>query len=141
MTLERRDHVVGEAVEMTGRLDAVAVTREKLLQLPDRRIAVAQDVDRTVLDDRRRPDPQPDPRVVQDLPWEFLARILLARGRDVGVAEHAVGWNAVTREDAAAECRDGGDLAAREIGIAVVVTRIDDLDADRARVEVGFARP
>jgi len=67
--------------------------------------------------------------------------ILLARGCDVGVRDHPVGRNPVTREDAAAERGHCGDLATWKFRVAVVVSGIGDLDADRARVEIGLARP
>src|SRR5262245_4824405 len=132
---------MGDAVVLAVRRHAVAVAGEQLLQLLDGWIGVAKHVYRTIRNNRRRLDPEPDAGIVQRLPGKFLARILLARGRDVGVGEHAVRWNAVAREDAAAERRHGCDLTAWEIRIAVVVSRVDDLDADRARVEIGLARP
>src|SRR5262249_7999374 len=134
-------HVVGRAVEIARRLHAVAVAREQLLHLANRRIAFAEYVNWAIRGDRRRLDPEPDPGIVQDLPGKFLARVLLARRRDVGMAKHAAGRNAMTGEDAAAERRPRRNLAARKLRIAMIVSRVGDLDADRARVDVGLTRP
>ena len=83
----------------------------------------------------------PTPELVKRAPRKFLAGILLARRRDVGVTQHPPRRDRVARLDAAAERGDGRDLALGEIGIAVVVARIGDFDADGARIDVGFAGP
>src|SRR5262249_36262170 len=128
VALERGDYIVSDAVKLTGWLHPITVAREQPLRLLDRRIAVAKHVDRTIRNDRRRLHPEPDPRVVQGFPGKLLARILLARGRDVGVRHHTVGRNAMTREDAATERGHCRDLSAWKFRIAVVVSWIGDLD-------------
>src|SRR6185369_7686397 len=84
VALERGDDVVGDAVKLAGWLHPITVTREQLLQLLDGRIAVAEHEDGAILNDRRRLHPEPDPGIVQGFPGKLLARILLARGCDVG---------------------------------------------------------
>lgn len=55
--------------------------------------------------------------------------------------EHAVRGHLAAEHDAAAQRDHGGDLAQRKIRIAPVVAAIDDFDADRAGIDVFFARP
>ena len=55
--------------------------------------------------------------------------------------QHPRRRNGVARLDAAAQSGHRRDLAFWKIGIAVIVAGIGDLDADRARINVGLARP
>ena len=49
--------------------------------------------------------------------------------------------NVAARHDVAAERDDGVDLRIGKIAVAEFMSRIDDLDADRARVDIGDAFP
>src|SRR6185437_10385871 len=92
--------------------------------------------------ERRRAHPVADARFTHQFPGEFLARILLARRRDVGMAEYLVGADGpAPGDDRLAEGDHRGDLPQRVVGIAELVPRIDDLDADGPRIDVGFAGP
>jgi hypothetical protein len=68
---------------------------------------------------------RPTPELREQLPWELFARILLARGRDIGMGEHAIGRDVMPDENAAAR-----DLPPGEFGIAVIMPWIGDRDAD-----------
>src|SRR6218665_3381672 len=57
------------------------------------------------------------------------------------MAEHAMRLQVMTQDDAAAQRRDGGEPSAPKIRIAPVMTAIDDLDADRAGIDVLLAGP
>ncbi len=57
------------------------------------------------------------------------------------MAEHALGTNAVTGHDVAAERGDGAHLRFREIRIAAGVAGVLNLDADGRRVDVALPRP
>src|SRR5208283_5460197 len=88
MALERRHHHGGRLVVRSGGLDRVAITPERVLQVGDRVAAVAGA-------ERRRGwrlwgDPGADAGVVEPLPREFLAGIVLALRGDVGMPEHPV---------------------------------------------------
>src|SRR5262249_49180083 len=83
----------------------------------------------------------PDAGGCEQRPRELLTGILLASGRDVGVAEHAVFGNVAADNDALAQRDHGRDLAQRIGGQPVIVGAIDDLNCDRTGVDVGFARP
>src|SRR6202022_4216850 len=72
---------------------------------------------------------------------KFLAGVLFARWRDVRMPEHAVGRHLAAEHDATAQRDHGGDLAQRKLRVAPVMAAIDDLDADRAGVDVFFAGP
>src|SRR5262249_36162438 len=58
-----------------------------------------------------------------------------------GRGEQAVGGNRVGGEKAAAERRHRRDLPFRKGGIAMVMSGIGNLDADRARIDVALPRP
>src|SRR6185312_11714348 len=142
MALERDDDLACRVVIDARRRHAVAVVAERELQLRDVFSGVA--VAKTAAFDRERRwwHPVPNSGLAEQIPRKFLARILLARWRHVGMGEHAVGTDrAAPREDRTAECDHRGDLTARKIRIAEVMARIDDLDSDRAGIDVGLARP
>ena len=71
----------------------------------------------------------------------MLARVFLAAGRDVGMAEDAPLGNVVAGADVVAERDDG-----RYLGVGIgrqtaVVAGVDDLDADGDGVDVALAGP
>ena len=82
-----------------------------------------------------------DAGIVQDAPGKLFAGILLARRRDVGMAEHARRRNRVAGEDAAAQRSHRRDLPLGKIAIAELMAGIGDLDTDRAGIDVGLAGP
>ena len=82
-----------------------------------------------------------DTGIRQRVPREFFAGILLARRCDVGMREHAMREHLAAEHDAAAQRDHGGDLAKRKVRIAPVMAGIDDLDADRAGIDVFLAGP
>src|SRR5262245_49091033 len=98
MSLEGRDNVPRERIEVAGRGDTIAVARERLLQSADRASMVAE-CERAAVTQRGRLDPMTHAGRVQASPGKFLAGILLARRCHVGMRQHAVGWNAVARND------------------------------------------
>jgi hypothetical protein len=55
--------------------------------------------------------------------------------------EHAVGADVMALDDVAAQRDHGIDLGVRKIGIAEAVAAVADLDADRARIDVGLVFP
>ena len=132
MALEGSDRVTRHPIEIPCGRDRVAVAREQLLRFLDHRIGFPEHENGTGLRQRRGLDPTTDAGIRQHLPGKFLARILLARGCNIGMGEHPVGRNLVTGEDAAAERGDRCDLTFGKIGITVIVPRIGDLDSDRA---------
>jgi hypothetical protein len=74
-------------------------------------------------------------------PGKFLAGVLLAVGRDIRMGEYAISADTMPRDDVMTERDNGLDLLRREVPIAEVMAGIDDLDADRARIDVGRAFP
>src|SRR4051794_33329118 len=85
--------------------------------------------------------PQADAGLGEALPGEELAGIGLALGRDIGVAEDALGRDRVAGQDGAAQRLEGGELRLGKRAIAVLVAGIDQLDADRAVIDVAGAGP
>src|SRR5262249_7474794 len=114
---------------------------QQRLRLLDPLVGLAEDIDRPILGERRRPDPQANSGIVQRAPRKFFARILLARRRHVRMGEHAIGRDTVAREDAATYPDHGRDLTLGKIRITVIMTRIGNFDPDRARVDVGVRAP
>ena len=55
-------------------------------------------------------DPEADPRLGKPRPGEQLSRVLLACGRDIGMAEHAPGRDAVPEQDRVGEAGQRRDL-------------------------------
>src|SRR5215467_5601676 len=141
MALERSHDVARGAIEIAAGGDVIAVFCQQRLYLRDGGIGFAEREDRTRRVDGGGLDPQADAGIGQRLPWKFFAGIALARGRDVGMGEHAVGGNPVAGTDAATERRHRRDLPFRKGGIAMVMSGIGDLDADRARIDVALPRP
>ncbi len=83
---------------------------------------------------RRRGQAQPRPR--QRRPVEQLAGILLAGGRDVAVADHAVRRDRASAAPApSASSSNAAICALGERAIAPFVARVDELDAERDVVE------
>ena len=69
----------------------------------------------------------------QPMPREQVPGIALATGRHVEMSNHPVGRDPPAADDIGAQRRDGFDLRIRERQVAIVVTRIDDLDSDGGR--------
>src|SRR5277367_1185187 len=88
---------------------------------------------------RKRPDA--DPEIRQLRPGKELARIFLSRRRHIGMAEHTRGRNGMALRDVAGEIEQRRDLRFGKWHIAKLVARIDDLDADRAPIDVALAGP
>ena len=129
MTLEGGDDVACRLVVMAGLVDAVAVglsgaaAAAPPLRCCSRSSASCRHVQ------RRRAHPVADAEVAEQFPGEFLARVLLARRRDVGMREHALGAIGSCRlEDRLAQRDDRRGLPQREVRIAEFVAGIDDLD-------------
>jgi hypothetical protein len=57
------------------------------------------------------------------------------------MGEDPLGRNRPARANVAREANGRLDLSLRKRRRAALVARIDDLDADRGRVEIGFAFP
>src|SRR5204863_7097138 len=74
-------------------------------------------------------------------PGKLFARIFLAAWRDIRVCKHPLPRDMASPDDVAAERDDGIDLRVGKIAIAEFVPRVDDLDADGARIDVGRAFP
>src|SRR5208282_1795215 len=130
-------------VELAGLVDVEAMRREALPKPPDGRqfllIAGAGDGDGLGI----RPHDQPGQR--ESVPGEARAGVLLIVGLYVAMTEDAIGSNAMTTLDVAYEFDDLFDLRLGEVridcaGIAAV-TPIDDLDADRIRIQMGVTLP
>src|SRR6185295_5542802 len=119
-------------------LQPVAELDQLFLKILDRSAAVVRRK-RAAFRDRRRIDPEADTGGGELRPGEFLARILLARRCDIGVRQHAFARNVTPLDDVAAKLDDGVDLRVGKIAVAELVTRVDDFDADRARVDVNGA--
>src|SRR5665811_440532 len=91
MALERRDHLLRGVVIAAGFLDAVTVTAQRALQ-PRHQLAALAGLDRGAVEvERGRAYPMPDAGFAQQVPRKFLARILLARRRHVGMSQNADG--------------------------------------------------
>src|SRR5882672_5360877 len=141
VSLECRDGIACVAVKVAGRRHRIAISAEHVLKLLDGRIGLPQHIEGSIRDDRMRLDPKAKSGPVQAGPRKLLARVALARGGDIRMSQDAFGRDAITGQNPTAERRDGRDLALWKIRIAIVVARIDDFNADRARVDVGFALP
>jgi hypothetical protein len=74
-------------------------------------------------------------------PREQLARILLARRGDVGMADDIAAADAVALLDVGDQRDQRGDLLVGKRAIAEFVAGIDDLDPDAGRIDVGDAAP
>src|SRR6185295_1426547 len=85
--------------------------------------------------------PQPDTVLSKSLPVEAFARVLLAVRRHVAVRDNIPRRNGMARQNAEAQIARRGELQYRKVAIAPFVARIDDLDADRARVQLAVAAP
>src|SRR5262249_13936611 len=140
MALECGNDVAGLVAEKSGRIEPVAVFGEQALELGGGGAAVAG-LEHGSVCERRGFDPMADTRLVELAPGKFLARILLAARRHVGMREHAVRSDAMPGGDIAAEHNHLANLRLGKVRIAELVPRIGDLDADRARVDVLLALP
>src|SRR5450830_956618 len=142
MALEGGDDVARGVVITAGFLDAVAVSAQRALQ-PRHLVTAVAGLERDAIEiERGRAHPMADAGFAQQLPGKLLARILLARRRHVGMSEDPVSGNrAAAGDDRFAERDHRRDLPQRKITIAEFVPRIDDLDADRARIDIGLAGP
>ena len=83
---------------------------------------------------------QRQPPFGQRSPREQLARVLLARRGDVGMADDIAAPNSVPVLDVGHERDQRGDLLVGERAIAELVPGIDDLDADARRIDVAHPR-
>ena len=83
----------------------------------------------------------PTPELASECHGNFSPGSFLRDGATSECAEHAMRRNVAAEHDAAAQRDHGGDLAQRKIRIAPVVAAIDDLDADRAGIDVFLAGP
>src|SRR5664279_5830849 len=103
MALERRNHDAGVVVIAAGFRDAVAVGGERPLQ-PRHWLAAVAGLERLAFEtERGGAHPMADAGLAQELPREFLARILLARRRHVRMRQYAIGADrAAPRYDALA---------------------------------------
>ncbi|KST70504.1 hypothetical protein WS76_29235 [Burkholderia humptydooensis] len=89
--------------------------------------------------------------LVQRSPRKERAGIELAAGRDVGMPDDLLRRDRVTRDDVGRESADGRHLLVRErrpsalhqrrVFVRIGKAGVDDLDADRARVEQALALP
>src|SRR3954447_20024717 len=75
------------------------------------------------------------------MPGKQLARILLARRSDVGMADHIAAADPVSLLDVGNERDQRGDLLVGEFTITELMAGIDDLDPDARRVDVRNAAP
>ena len=142
MALECCDHLERGLVIAAGFLDAVAVTAQRALQ-PRHQLAALAGLDRGAVEiERGRAYPMPDAGLAQQVPGKFLARILLARRRHIGMPKDALcADRPAAGDDRFAERDHRRDLPQREVAVAEFVSRIDDFDADRTRIDVGFPGP
>ncbi len=85
--------------------------------------------------------PQADAGGGEPPPVEQLAGVHLAGRRHVGVADDVARGDRVAADQIAAEVDGGRHLCRRERAVAELVAGIDQLDADRAGVDVGLAPP
>ncbi len=106
--LKRADHRGGRRVVEAARLDAVAETRKIDLQGRDR-ITSHTGCERFAEAFARR-HPETHTGFGQRPPGEALARVLFARGRDVGMGQNARRLDGVPPGHIPAECDDGRDL-------------------------------
>src|SRR5262245_178032 len=90
MPLERAHNLLGSLVEVAARLHAVAVSAQVLLQGADPGSARPDRERAALAANGCRLGPVAEPGRMQDAPREFLPRIKLASGRNVGMAEDAV---------------------------------------------------
>src|SRR5579863_9782267 len=140
MALEGGDAQFSLLVIDAADLGAVAIKRQHRLQRADGRPLSAAPQDRP-FDNRRRLDPTADAGAPQYVPRKILARIDLARRRDVGMGKHALWLDRVAGADVVDQRDDRGDLRFGERRRAAVMSRIDDFDSNRSRIEVGVPLP
>src|SRR5262245_32629106 len=141
MALEGSHGVAGGASEITAGGAVIAVSRQPRLRLCDGGIGFAERENRSRWVDGSGPDPQADAGIGKRFPGKFFAGIALARRRNIGMSEDALGGNPMAGENATAECSHRRDLPFRKGGIAMIMPGIGDLDADRARVDVALPCP
>jgi hypothetical protein len=140
VALECGDDLGGGRVVDMRDIGRIAEACERALQVGHLGATIVG-LERRVRADRHRLDPATDAGGGKAPPGKFLARVLLALGRDIRVSEHAGGGNRMARQDVTTECDHGFDLQVGKVAVAEVVPRIDDLDADGVRVDVGHAVP
>lgn len=91
--------------------------------------------------DRNRRNKMTYARVMQLSPRKVLARIELAARRYIRMAKHALRRDHMSFQDGSRQVDDRSDLVWR-IGWQIArVARIDDLDTDGTRIDVGLAFP
>src|SRR5687767_2261704 len=140
MALEGGDDRGRRRVEEAAWRDPVAVLRQQGLRGLDLRAAIAR-TEGAAVADRRGLYPMADARAVEIRPWEALAWILLAAGRDVRMCENPLPRDRPAADDVPAERRHRGDLRGRKRGKPAVVSGIGDFDADRAGIDVAVLAP
>ena len=142
MALECCHHFARRVVEGRGFRQPIAVGSQRALQPRHRVATVARPETGSFKIERRGAHPVTDAGFTEQAPWKFLARILLAGRRNVGMRKDTVGTDRPTSgDDRSAKRDDGRSLTQRKIWIAELMARIDDLDADRGGVDVGLALP
>src|SRR5260221_2271823 len=77
----------------------------------------------------------------QSMPWEQFAGVFLAPRGDIGMANDVAAADAVTLLDVGDQRDQRSDLLVGKRAVAELMTRIDDLDADAGRIDVGDSAP
>ena len=140
MALERRDDRMRARVEHAGHRQLVAVEGEHRLQRLHGLAGIALGEEPPV-SQAGRWHAMADALRGEAVPWKRLARILLALGRHVGMAQDPLRRDRPAPEDVPGQGDHRGDLRLRVGRQPAGMGRMDDLDADRAGIEVGDALP
>ncbi len=133
-----RSHIAG--VEHARHRLVVAVEAEHRLQGLDRLAGIAPGEEAPVPDRHGRHE-VPHALGREPGPGKDLARILLALGRDVGLGEHPLGRDGPARTEVARQRGHRRHLRLRVGRQAADMPGMDDLDAERAGVDVALALP
>jgi hypothetical protein len=137
MPLEGRQRLFRRPIQHAGHDDAIAEAGKLALHIGD----VPRRAGRPGIGKAQRLRPQADAGAGQPSPVEQLARIDLARRRHVRVTQHAMGRDGMSAEDLRGQRLERLHLRLGKRPIAAGMAGIDQLDADRARVDVGGASP
>ena len=157
MKLERAQHVARLFIVFAGGLDAVAVGRQRVLDVDQRQRFLEESL--PVADDRLIVEPGAVSEFCESLPREARTRIDLAVGRNVGVADDVRRANVgMALENVAEQLGQQRELPVIEVGIKADALRVpgfgvlaliacmtpglvDELDADRLVVDAVLAAP